>query len=94
MRDNPYTSQIVTKFDIGVKIVLIRNNDPKLNGCYRSEDNPLLIGETITVEALELSISNDIWWKFEEFSGSWRNVNENFITLNEYRQKKLERILK
>ena len=69
-------------FNIGDKLIL-SNTESGIYGTNRI----LKIGEVVTVK----TVTNCGVYTFEEFNGTWINVEKNFDSLREY---KLERILK
>lgn len=77
------------KFNIGDRLVLV--NDV-VDGWYQIDANSALkVGDMVTVYSRSLYDDNPRYG-FSPYS-EWLDVEENFITIQKYRERKLERIL-
>jgi hypothetical protein len=78
------------KFNIGDRLVLV--NDV-VDGWYQIDANSdaLKVGDMVTVYSRSLYDDNPLYG-FSPYS-EWLDVEENFITIQKYRERKLERIL-
>lgn len=79
------------KFNIGDRLVLV--NVVVDGGWYQIDENSdaLKVGDMVTVYSRSLHNGEPLYG-FSPYS-EWLSVEENFITIQEYRKRKLERIL-